>query len=88
MVSMRNAIMVGNPAVEVDYAGPVCRGAATTALLPIVTSISATFARGVNGIKLPEQFASLPSPSTVRISATLDATGRARFPQQRRVRWN
>jgi hypothetical protein len=66
--------------------GPVCHGASTTALLPIVTSISPTFARGVNGIKLPDQFASLPSPTTVRISATLDAAGRARFAEQRRAR--
>jgi hypothetical protein len=82
VVSLRNAIMAGNPSVEVDYAEPVCRGAAKTAVLPIVTSISPTFARGINGIKLPEQFASLPSPTTVRISATLDAAGRARFAEQ------
>lgn len=83
VVSMRNAVMAGNPAVEVDYSAPVCHGAAKTAVLPIVTSMSPTFGRGVNGVKLPEQFASLPSPSTVRISTTLDAAGRARFPEQR-----
>jgi hypothetical protein len=82
VVSMRNAIMAGNASVEIDYAGPVCRGAATTVVLPIATSISPTFGRGVNGVKLPEQFAALPSPSTVRISTTLDATGRARFAEQ------
>ena len=83
VVSMRNAIMIGTSAVEIDYAGPVCHGAATTAVLPIVTSISSVFARGVNGIKRPEQLAALPSPSTVRISTTLDATGRARFAEVR-----
>src|SRR5207344_2951319 len=43
---------------------------------------SSTLARGVNGIKIPEQFAAVPSPSTVRVSLTLDATGRVRFAQQ------
>jgi hypothetical protein len=82
VVSLRNAIMASGATVEVDYAGQVCRGAARTAMLPLQSAPSTTLARGVNGIRIPEQLAGVPSPSTVRISVTLDAAGRVRFPQQ------
>ena len=81
VVSVRNAVMPA-ATVEVDYVNPVCRGGARTAMLPLQSVPSSTLARGVNGIRMPEQFSTLPSPSTVRISVTLDTAGRARFPQQ------
>ena len=75
VVNFRNAVPFG-ASVEVDYSGPVCRGAATTAVLPFQTSPSVEFARGINGIKLPAEHAALPSPTTVRLRVTQDATGR------------
>ena len=80
VVNFRNAVPIG-ATVEIDYSGPVCRGAATTALLPFQTTPSVEFARGINGIKLPAEHAALPSPSTVRLRVTQDATGRPRYPQ-------
>ena len=82
VVSLRNAILASGATVEVDYAGQVCRGAARTAMLPVQSAPSSTLARGVNGVRIPQQLAGVPSPSTVRISVMLDATGRVRFPQQ------
>ncbi len=80
VVNFRNALPIG-ASVEIDYSGPVCRGAATTASLPFQTSPSLDLARGVNGIKLPAEHAALPSPTTVRLRVTQDATGRPRHPQ-------
>lgn len=81
VVSIRNAVMV-NATVAVDYMSPACGGAAKTALLPVITAPSGAAARGINGIKIPSQLSSLPSPSTVRVSMLLDAAGHARFPEQ------
>jgi hypothetical protein len=80
VVNLRNAIPI-NATVAIDYSGPVCRGAATTAELPLRTVPSLELARGINGIRLPPDQAALPSPTTVRIRVTVDATGRARYPQ-------
>ncbi len=82
VISLRNAVMAAGATVEIDYENAVCRGAAKTASLQIQNVPSVTLARGVNGIKIPEQFSAVPSPSTVRVSLTLDATGRVRFAQQ------
>ena len=82
VVSLRNAVMAAGATVEIDYEDAVCRGAAKTASLPVQNVPSVTLARGVNGIKIPEQLSAVPSPSTVRVSVTLDATGRVRFAQQ------
>ena len=81
VVSFRNAFMT-SATVEVDYENAVCRGAAKTASLPVQSAPSMSIARGVNTNRIPEQLAAVPSPSTVRVSITLDATGRVRFPQQ------
>jgi len=80
VVSLQNAMTVSG-AVEIDYEGPVCRGAAKTSSFALQAIPSLALARGVNGIKIPEQLAAVPSPSTVRIQVTLDAAGRARFPE-------
>lgn len=68
--------------VEIDYDAPVCRAGATTASLPINMAPSRTLSTAFLGIKLPEKFASLPSPTTVRMRVTLDPAGIARFPEQ------
>jgi hypothetical protein len=81
VVNVRNALPIG-ASVAIDYSGPVCRGAATTAVLPIQNVPSMDLARGINGIKLPAELASLPSPTTVRLRVMLDATGRARHTEQ------
>ena len=81
VVQLRNAIPAGTSSVEVDYANSYCRGAAKTASFSITTAISA-LGRGINNMKLPPNLATLPSPSTVRISLTQDAAGRVRFAEQ------
>jgi hypothetical protein len=81
VVHLRNVVPV-NAAVEIDYRDPVCRGGARTARLPLTMSMGvASVFQAFNGVKLPAEFASLPSPTTVRIGITVDSTGRARFPQ-------
>jgi hypothetical protein len=82
VVSFRNAFMIA-AAVEVDYANPVCRGAARTASLPLQSVPSLTIARGFNANRIPAHLASVPSPSTVRLEVLLDATGRVRSAQHR-----
>ena len=81
VVNLRNAPPIGASA-DVDYAGPICRGGATTASLPVDLSPSLELATAFNGVKLPDEFAALPSPTTVRISVILDSSGRTRFPEQ------
>ena len=81
VVNLRNALLVGNASVEVDYSGPACQGTAKTTFLPIATQTSAAFIGVATYMKLPAEFASL-SPATVRVQAVLDPTGRVRFPEQ------
>lgn len=81
VVNLRNAVLVGNVSVEVDYAGPACQGAAKTAVMPITNQSSQAFRDVATYLKLPQELTSL-SPATVRVQAVLDPTGRIRFPQQ------
>jgi len=81
VVSFRNAITT-SATVEIDYAEPHCRGAATTATLAVNTTPSRIALQGVNGVKLPAEITSVTPPATVRIHALIDTMGRARFGHQ------
>ena len=81
VVNLRNAVLAGNVSVEVDYAGPVCQGAAKTAVMPITNQPSQAFRGAAAYLKLPQELTAL-SPATVRVQTVLDPTGRMRFPQQ------
>jgi hypothetical protein len=80
VASFRNLPPI-NAAIEIDYAGPVCHGAAKTASLPINVSPGIGLATAFNGIKLPDAHAALPSPTTVHVRVMLDPAGKARFPE-------
>jgi hypothetical protein len=69
--------------VVVDYAAPVCRGAAPSMTFPVQVTPSDA-GRPINAIRLPESLASLPSPSTARVFTLIDLDGHAHpmFMQQ------
>ncbi|MEZ5316355.1 MAG: hypothetical protein R2752_03035 [Vicinamibacterales bacterium] len=81
VVNLRNALLVG-AWVEVDYAGPVCRGAATTMSLPVAVTPTRGLSTAFRGMTLPADLSSLPSPTTVWMHTLVDPTGRARFPER------
>ena len=81
VVAYRNVPPIG-ATLEVDYENPVCGGANRTAVMQLAHTPARELSTAFAGVKLPDQFASLPSPSTVRISVRLDPTGRPRFPTQ------
>jgi hypothetical protein len=81
VLSLRNAPMIG-ASVEVDYENAACHGAAKTASFPLAETPSIALSMAFRGIKLPDDQASLPSPTTVRILVLLDTAGHPRFPQQ------
>ena len=81
VVALQNAPAMSGTTIEIDFEQPFCRGASRTASLAVTNVMSTALARGVNGVKLPDEFASLPSPTTVRLEVMQDATGRARFPR-------
>ncbi len=66
--SFRNLPLIGG-AVEIDYAGPACGGAATTATLALGVSPSKSLLAGMFGVKLPDDLAAVPTPATVAHAA-------------------
>ena len=78
--SFRNLPPIGGT-VEIDYAGPACGGAATTATLALGTSPSKSLLAGMLGVKLPDNLA-VPTPATVRMQVLLDTDGQVRFSKQ------
>jgi hypothetical protein len=81
VTAFRNAFLL-TTAVEIDYATPFCGGASRTAVLSVQSPLLRELLMDFTGVKLPEEFASLPSPTTVRLQALLDHEGRVRFTHQ------
>jgi hypothetical protein len=81
VVAYRNLTLT-NDQVTLDYESPACRGAAREMTFTLAAVPPRELFTSFAGVKLPAELSALPSPSTVRLQALVDATGRVRFPQQ------
>jgi hypothetical protein len=79
LVAPSPTLPLANARVDVDYVAAVCHGALTTASFPLAAT--PLILSGLNGVKLPQEFASLPSPSAVRVFGIVDLDGHFRFAQ-------
>jgi len=78
VVTFSNASLT-DAVISIDYAEPLCPGEQKTVDIPVRT-VSGRNSGGRSNLQLPPEFASLPSPTVVRVQALIDPTGMPRQP--------